>query len=95
MRTSRCRLAILTRLPVQNRISILPVMVESDSLGLVNGQHCLELLFPQEPRPTLRWFLGLKAKGLIPYRKIGGSIFYDPAEVRRAIDRLCKVEAGQ
>jgi hypothetical protein len=69
-------------------------MVQDGSIGLVNGQRCLELLFPEEPRPTLRWFLKLKAQGVIPYRKIGGSVFYDPAEVRRAIDRQCKVQAN-
>jgi hypothetical protein len=65
------------------------------SSGLVDAERCLELLFPDERcRPKLRWFLEQKRVGKIPYRKIGHFVFYDPAEVRRAIDRHSKVEAG-
>ena len=57
------------------------------SAGLVNGEQCLKALFPDPAsRPSLRWFLALKARGLIPFRRIGGLIFYDVEEVRRAID---------
>jgi hypothetical protein len=41
----------------------------------------------------LRWFLELKAIGAVPYRKIGRRVFFDVAEVRRALDRKFKVEA--
>ena len=40
----------------------------------------------------MRWFLGLKAAGFVPFRKIGRLVFYDVAEVRRALDRRFKVE---
>lgn len=67
-----------------------------DSIALVAAPECLELLFPNAAsRPSIRWFLELKAQGKIPFRKIGRLIFYDPAEVRRAIDRNSKVEAGE
>ena len=71
-------------------------MTEAESsIGLVDAERCLELLFPDERcRPKLRWFLEQKRVGKIPYRKMGHFVFYDPAEVRRAIDRLCKVEVG-
>jgi hypothetical protein len=72
--------------------------MSENPIGLIDGERCLELLFPgQDGKPTrsMRWFLKLKAEGLIPYRKIRGSVFYDPAEVRRAIDRLCRVDASQ
>jgi hypothetical protein len=65
-------------------------MTEAESsIGLVDAQGCLELLFSDErSRPKLRWFLEQKRVGNIPYRKIGHFVFYDPAEVRRAIDRI-------
>jgi hypothetical protein len=67
-----------------------------DSIGLVDGEKCLALLFPEKRcRPTLRTFLEWKARGKIPYRKIGKRIYYDPVEVRRSIDRNCKIEAGE
>jgi hypothetical protein len=60
---------------------------------LVTARVCLEELFPDmRSRPSLRWFLGLKAAGVIPFRKIGRLVFYDVAEVRRALDRRFKVE---
>jgi hypothetical protein len=63
--------------------------------NLVTAQVCLEELFPDErARPSLRWFLGLKAAGFVPFRKIGGLVFYDVAEVRRALDRSFKVDSA-
>jgi hypothetical protein len=64
-------------------------------VDLVTAQICLEKLFPNKrTRPSLRWFLGLKAAGVVPHRKIGRLVFYDVAEVRRAFDRKFKVEAA-
>jgi hypothetical protein len=60
---------------------------------LVTAEVLLERLWPDSRgRPSLRWFLELKAIGAIPYRKIGRRVFYDVAEVRRALDRKFKVE---
>jgi hypothetical protein len=70
--------------------------VSYQGLGnLVTARVCLEELFPDErARPSLRWFLGLKAAGFVPFRKIGRLVFYDVAEVRRALDRRFKVESA-
>jgi hypothetical protein len=55
--------------------------------GLVSARECLAALFPNEQsRPSLRWFLQLKADGLIPFRRIGRLVFFDVEEVRQAID---------
>ena len=71
-------------------------MIKIEEIGLVDARKCLELLFPDErSRPTLRTFLEWKAQGLFPFRKFGRLVFYDPVEVRRAIDRRLKVEAGE
>lgn len=65
------------------------------SAGLVNGEQCLNALFPDpKSRPSLRWFLTLKTRGLIPFRRIRGLVFYDVEEVRRAIDTQFTVRAN-
>jgi hypothetical protein len=45
-------------------------------------------------RPKVRWFLEQKKRGLIPFKKITRRVFYDPAEVRAALDRACSVGGG-
>ena len=60
--------------------------------ALVGEEKCRELIWPDPvSRPSRRWFLDLKARGLIPYRRMGRRVFYDPEEVRRAIDHQFKV----
>jgi hypothetical protein len=67
----------------------------SEDVDLVPDYVCLERLFPHERgRPSIRWFRALKAAGALPFRRIGRRIFYDVAEVRRALDRRFKVEAA-
>lgn len=44
-------------------------------------------------RPSLRWLRAMQAKRVLPYRKIGRKVFFDPEEVRRAIDSKFKVES--
>lgn len=54
----------------------------------------MAVLWPYErERPSKRWFKELQLNGQIPYRRIGRMIFFDPAEVRRALDRKFRVEA--
>jgi hypothetical protein len=51
-----------------------------------------EVIWPDaRSRPSRRWFLELKARGLLPYRRIGRLCFYDPEEVRAAIDHQFKI----
>ena len=64
------------------------IITEPESIGLVNAQGCLEKVFPDaRSRPSLRWFKGLQAAGKIPYRKIRRRVWFDPEEVRRALDK--------
>ena len=64
-----------------------------EDAGLVGVERCRELVFPDpDSRPCRRIWDEWRAKGLLPYRKLGRRVFMDPAEVRRAIDRQFKVE---
>ena len=61
--------------------------------GLVGEERCRELVWPDEQsRPSRRWFLELKARGLLPFVRVGRRVFFDPAEVRRALDRQFKID---
>jgi hypothetical protein len=63
-------------------------------LALVGAMTLLALLWPAEQdRPSLRWLRKMTGARLLPYRKIGHRVFFDPAEVRRVVDRKFKVEA--
>jgi len=67
---------------------------EPEPIGLVNAQGCLEKIFPDaRSRPSLRWFKGLQAAGKVPYRKIGRRVWFDPEEVRRALDKKFRIQA--
>jgi hypothetical protein len=48
-----------------------------------------------EERPSLRYFKELQAKGYIPFVRIGRLVFFDPAEVRRALDHKFRVATSQ
>jgi hypothetical protein len=61
---------------------------------LVGAEDCLQAVFPAiTSRPALRTFRSWQAHGLIPYHKIGRSTYFDPGQVRAALDRRCKIEA--
>ena len=69
------------------------IITEPESAGLVNAQECLEKIFPNAcSRPSLKWFKGLQAAGKIPYRKIRRRVWFDPEEVRRAMDKQFRVQ---
>ena len=70
------------------------IITEPESAGLVSAHECLEKIFPNvRSRPSLRWFKGLQAAGKIPYRKIRRRVWFDPEEVRRALDKQFRVQA--
>lgn len=59
---------------------------------LVGMRTCLELVFSDpKTRPSFRLFNDWKAKGYIPYYKIGRRVFMDPKQVRSALDRQFKI----
>lgn len=60
---------------------------------LVDVLTCIGEVFDGERKPSLRTFRDWQAKGLIPFRKIGRLTFFDPLEVRAALDKRCRVQA--
>jgi hypothetical protein len=62
--------------------------------SLVGAEALLREVWPdEESRPSLRWLRGMQAKRLVPFRKIGRKVYFDPSEVRRTIDTQFKVES--
>ena len=61
---------------------------------LVGAQDCIEICFPCEnSRPSLRSFREWQSRGYLPFHKIGKRTFFDPEQVRAALDRRFKIEA--
>jgi len=52
----------------------------------VNGEKLLEILFPPDCRPTVRWLQDQRAARRIPFVKIGRLVFFSPAQVRKALE---------
>ena len=60
---------------------------------LVDVLTCINEVFEDERKPSLRTFREWQSKGWIPFRKIGRLTFFDPLEVRAALDKRCRVQA--
>jgi hypothetical protein len=60
---------------------------------LVGALDCIEICFPCESRPSLRSFREWQSRGYLPFHKIGKRTFFDPEDVRRALDRRFRIEA--
>lgn len=55
---------------------------------LVGMKTCLELVFTDPlTRPSYRLFNTWKAKGYLPFHKIGKRVFMNPVQVRAALDK--------
>lgn len=68
--------------------------IEEAPKGYVGAETLLcELWRDKKSRPSLRWLRGMQARRLLPYRKIGRRVYFDPEEVRRAIDSQFTVES--
>jgi uncharacterized protein YbaR (Trm112 family) len=52
----------------------------------VNGPRLLEILFPPECRPTMRWLRDQQKARRIPFIKLGRLVFFCPAAVRAALE---------
>lgn len=64
------------------------------STRLLGAAETITAVFPGEnSRPALRTFREWQARGFLPYHKIGKRTFFDPEEVRRALDRRFRIEA--
>jgi len=61
---------------------------------LVGASDCIQIVFPCEnSRPALRTFREWQAKGFFPFVRVGRRTFFDPEDVRAALDRRFKVNA--
>jgi len=61
---------------------------ENSCNGYLNADQCLVVLFPDETsRPSLRTFRTWQAAGKIPYLKLGRLTFFNPNEVKLALER--------
>jgi hypothetical protein len=63
--------------------------------SLVDAEACIGQVFDEDSRPSLRTFREWQAKGLIPFLKIGRLTFFDPAEVRAALNKRCRIQASE
>lgn len=55
---------------------------------LLPAKALLKEIFPDdEKRPSVRWLRKMQTERRIPYRKIGAFVFFDPVEVRGALDK--------
>ena len=62
--------------------------------GLVKARGLAVALCPDpESRPSLRTIRRWQDMRLIPFLKIGGSVYFDPVQVRRALDARFTVSA--
>ena len=60
----------------------------------MGAAECIEQVFPCETsRPGMRTFRRWQALGYIPVHKIGKSTYFDPIEVREALDKRFRSEA--
>jgi len=59
----------------------------------VSAPKLLELLFPKESRPTVRWLREQQKRRRIPYKKIGRKVYFRPNEVQEAIERNFTITA--
>ncbi|HET7624382.1 MAG TPA: hypothetical protein VFM25_03885 [Verrucomicrobiae bacterium] len=51
----------------------------------VDGRKLLEILFPPDCRPTMRWLRDQQKSRSIPFVKIGRLVFFRPAQVRESV----------
>jgi len=59
---------------------------------LVGAEDCIKIVFPCESsRPGLRTFRQWQANRFFAFHKIGKRTFFDPEEVRAALDRRFKI----
>lgn len=58
---------------------------------LVGAEECIHIVFPRDSRPSLRTFRDWQARGYIPVHKIGRRTFFDPDQVREALEKRFRI----
>jgi hypothetical protein len=59
----------------------------NSTVQLVDAERLLEILFPADCRPTLRWLRERQKKKEIPYVKLGRLVFFHPARVQESLSK--------
>ena len=54
-------------------------------IQLVDAEKLLEILFPADCRPTLRWLRERQKKKEIPYVKLGRLVYFNPVRVQESL----------
>jgi hypothetical protein len=67
--------------------------MDTIKLKLVGAEKLIELLWDEGSRPSLRWLRSQQAARAIPHIKVGRRIWFDPGEVRAAIETRRTVRA--
>jgi hypothetical protein len=62
-------------------------------LKLVIAEKLLEALWEQDSRPSLRWLRTQQKNKAIPYIKLGRRVWFDPEQVRAALEAKRTVRA--
>ena len=71
---------------------LLPMTTSTHDQQLVGAEECIGILFPHEKsQPSLRTFREWQARGYIPVIKIGRRTFFDPVQVRGAIEQRFRI----
>ncbi len=58
----------------------------SSEQKLVDAKRLLEELFEEQSRPSLRWLREQQARRAIPFVKLGRLVFFNPDQVREALN---------
>ncbi len=59
---------------------------QADNGQMVDATTLLQILFPSQCRPTLRWLRQQQKERRVPFIKIGRFVFFDPTKVRDAMN---------
>jgi len=58
----------------------------------VSAAELLKILFSDESRPSLRWLREQQAARRIPFVRLGRLVFFDPEQVRAAMNERLSVK---
>jgi hypothetical protein len=67
-----------------------------DDAPLLRIDQCRKEVFKDESsRPALRTFKSWKARGFFPFVKIGHSVYLNPVEVRKALEKRFTIKGKE
>jgi len=64
-------------------------------LKLVGAGKLLEILWDEDARPSLRWLRTQQAARAIPHVRVGRRVWFDPEQVRAALETRRTVRARE